>query len=304
MKKFDVAALGSGNIDIFLSIPSLPTRGGKVVGTHLGEQAGGTVANSACAMGQLGLNVVSVSCVGNDHSASIILDGFKKYHVNCDFVQVIPELIANTAIIFIDELGEKTLVYSPGSDHEWDKEKALQAIAQSRYYYTMPADIEKFRMLAEYSRSQMTKVVVDIEPHIIATPEHLARILHLADIAIFNYDGFIRGYAAEPDFTLLHDIQDEYQLEAVVVTLDVRGVIAVKGNEQVKIGSYTIPIIDTTGAGDTFNGAFVYSLIKNMPLIEALKFASATAAINITALGARGHLATPSEVNLFLSQHD
>ncbi|EFD0808606.1 carbohydrate kinase family protein, partial [Escherichia coli] len=54
----------------------------------------------------------------------------------------------------------------------------------------------------------------------------------------------------------------------------------------------------------TFNGAFVYSLIKNMPLIEALKFASATAAINITALGARGHLPTPSEVNLFLSQHD
>ncbi|XNM43009.1 hypothetical protein ACLK10_16840 [Escherichia coli] len=44
-------------------------------------------------------------------------------------------MIANTAIIFIDELGEKTLVYSPGSDHEWDKEKALQAIAQSRYYY-------------------------------------------------------------------------------------------------------------------------------------------------------------------------
>lgn len=145
----------------------------------------------------------------------------------------------------------------------------------------------------------MTKVVVDIEPHIIATPEHLARILHLADIAIFNYDGFIRGYATEPDFTLLHDIQDEYQLDAVVVTLDVRGVIAVKGNEQVKIGSYTIPVIDTTGAGDTFNGAFVYSLIKNMPLIEALKFASATAAINITALGARGHLPTPSEVNLF-----
>ncbi|EEZ6613424.1 carbohydrate kinase family protein, partial [Escherichia coli] len=131
-----------------------------------------------------------------------------------------------------------------------------------------------------------------------------ARILHLADIAIFNYDGFIRGYATEPDFTLLHDIQDEYQLDAVVVTLDVRGVIAVKGNEQVKIGSYTIPVIDTTGAGDTFNGAFVYSLIKNMPLIEALKFASATAAINITALGARGHLPTPSEVNLFLSQHD
>ena len=80
--------------------------------------------------------------------------------------------------------------------------------------------------------------------------------------------------------------------------------IAVKGNEQVQIGSYTIPVLDTTGAGDTFNGAFIYSLIKNMSLIEALKFASATAAINITALGARGHLATPSEVNLFLLQHD
>ncbi|MFO6426097.1 PfkB family carbohydrate kinase [Escherichia coli] len=61
---------------------------------------------------RLGLNVVSVSCVGNDKLASIILDGFKKYHVNCDFVQVIPELIANTAIIFIDELGEKTLRFT------------------------------------------------------------------------------------------------------------------------------------------------------------------------------------------------
>lgn len=304
MKKFDVAALGSGNIDIFLSIPSLPTRGGKVIGARLGEQAGGTVANSACAMGQLGLDVVSVSCIGNDHSASIILDGFKKHHVNCDFIQVIPDLIANTAIIFIDESGEKTLVYSPGSDHEWDEEKALQAIAQSHYFYSMPANIEKFRMLAQYAHSQTTKVVVDIEPHIVATPERLASILQLADIAIFNYDGFIRGYAAEPDCALLHDIQEDYQLDAIVVTLDARGVIAVKGNEQVQIGSYTIPVLDTTGAGDTFNGAFIYSLIKNMSLIEALKFASATAAINITALGARGHLATPSEVNLFLLQHD
>ena len=81
MKKFEVAALGSGNIDMFLSIPSLPTRGGKVIGARLGEQAGGTVANSACAMGQLGLDVVSVSCIGNDHSASIILDGF-----NCQYL--------------------------------------------------------------------------------------------------------------------------------------------------------------------------------------------------------------------------
>lgn len=86
--------------------------------------------------------------------------------------------------------------------------------------------------------------------------------------------------------------------------LDVRGVIVVEDNEQVKIGNYTVLIIDTTGAGDTFNSTFIYGLVKNMPLIGALKFASATAAMNITASGVRGHLPTPPEANLSLSQHD
>lgn len=303
MKEFDVAALGSGNIDLIFAIPALPSQGGKAVGKMLGKQVGGTVANSACAMSRLGLNVVSVSCIGDDDSGQSIIHDFKKHGVNCDFIQTISGLTANTAIIFIDDSGEKSLVYAPGSQHEWNEEKARQAIRQSRYFYTMPANLEKFQPLAEFARTADTRVVVDIEPHIASTPQRLEAILQLADIAIFNYDGFLAGCAVDPDFAALRQLQEKYHLDAVVVTLDARGAIAVKGHEEAKIASYPIKVIDTTGAGDTFNAAFVYTLIHQLPLTDALHFAAAAAAINITALGARGHLAKPPEVELFIANH-
>lgn len=300
MKRFDVAAIGSGNIDVILGVPALPSRGGKIVGKRLAEMVGGTVANSACAMGRLGLRVASVSCVGNDYNGQAIYNDFQKFNVDCEFVCEIPGLMANLAVIFVDESGEKSLIYAPGGSREWDDLKAQHAIEQSQYLYTMPHDIEKFTKLAEYAHSVGTKVVVDIEPHIASTPERLNAILTLTDIAIFNYDGFVTGHGIEPDFSSLTQVQEHYQLEAVVVTLDEKGVIAVKGEERARRESYKISVIDTTGAGDVFNGAFVYSLIHNYSLADALEFSSATAAINITALGARGNLATAEEVAYFM----
>lgn len=303
MKRYDIAAIGSGNIDIILSVPSAPEKGGKVVGKQLGCQVGGTVANSACVMGRLGLKVTSASCVGDDSYGHDILRDLKNFNVDCTFVHQIPDHKANIAVIFIDDTGEKSLIYAPGNSREWDDAYADQAISQSSYLYTMPSDIRKFKKLAECARRSNTKVVVDIEPHIASSNEVLDTILSLSDIIIFNQAGFITGYDIKPDIRSLQKIQKKYNLDALVVTLDADGVIAVTEYESESFGIFNVPVVDTTGAGDTFNGAFIYSLIKNKSLKSALEFASATAAISITALGAKGCLPTAEEVNNFIKAY-
>ncbi|ROP49005.1 ribokinase/sulfofructose kinase [Enterobacter sp. BIGb0383] len=300
MKKYDVAALGSGNVDIILGVPSLPERGGKVVGQLLDQQVGGTVANSACAMARLGVRVTSVSCCGDDSNGQKILSDFKKFSVNCDFVRTIPGHAANMAVILIDDTGEKSLVYAPGDTPEWDEECARMAIEQSYYIYTMPSDIDKFQKMAALAQQAKTKIIVDIEPHIAGTPERLNTIFSLADIVIFNKAGFISGCGEEPEPESLQRLRQQYQLDAVVVTLDAEGVVAVTENESEKRACFDVSVIDTTGAGDAFNGAFIYSIINHATLSSALEFASATAAISITALGARGHLPDVEEVATFI----
>lgn len=304
MKSYDVAAIGSGNIDIILEIPAFPDKGGKIVGKLLDRQIGGTVANSACVMGRLGLHVTSASCVGDDANGRDIINEFKKFNVDCDFVRQVPGHIANLAIIFVDSSGEKSLIYAPGTNIEWDDEYAYQAISQSHFLYTMPADINKFEKLVKFARRSKTKVVVDIEPHIASTPERLSTILTLSNIAIFNKAGFIAGCNMEPEIDNLRQLQQQYQLDAVVVTLDAEGVVAVTENESENFPCFNVPVIDTTGAGDTFNGAFIYSLIHNKPLRSALEFSSATAALSITKLGAKGHLPTADEVDYFIRTYE
>lgn len=303
MKVFDVAAIGSGSIDIILSIPALPDKGNKAVGKQLDQQIGGTIANSACVMSRLGLRVASVSCVGDSDQGKAIVNDFHKFGVNCDFIHVVPGMKANLAVIFIDATGERSLIYTPGDAHEWNEAKAQEAIQQSRFLYSMPEDIEKFKKLAGFARTSGTKVIVDIEPHIGGTRERLDAILTHTDIAIFNREGFIAGVGVEPQTQTLKKLQKEYGLDALVVTLDAAGVTGVTADEAATLPSFNVPVIDTTGAGDSFNGAFIYAFGQQKPLRDALAFASATAAINISALGARGRLPTAAEVNAFISQH-
>lgn len=304
MKRYDVAAVGSGNIDMLFRVPSLPDRGGKRVGKLLDQQIGGTVANSACVMARLGVRVVSVSCVGDDGNGQKIMADFGKFNVNCDFVRTLPGHAANIAVIFTDDTGEKSLVYAPGDEPEWDDECVRSAIEQSYYIYTMPSDIDKFQKIATYAQQAKTKIIVDIEPHIASTPERLSRILSLADIVIFNKAGFIFGCGEEPEIENLQRLRQQYQLDAVVVTLDAEGVVAVTASESERRTCFNVPVIDTTGAGDAFNGAFICSIINNANLYSALEFSSAVAAISITASGARGHLPDVQEVLSFIRANE
>lgn len=302
MKKFDVVAIGNANIDLVFRTPRLPKNDDKVVGQKLLEGVGGTVANSACVMGQLGLNVASLSATGTDHYAEKILSDFKRFHVSQEFIDIVPDLEANMAIIMLDDSNEKSLIYVPGKEPKASKTQYEQALSQCKIVYTMPGDVVEFEKFAQIAHQYQAQVVVDIEPHIADTPEKLEIILTNTDVAFFNQDGFRSCVGMEPTAENITDLCQRYQLHTLVVTLGGDGAIAVNQWGSCKHAGYQVEIVDTTGAGDTFNAAFVYSLIQHYSLEKSLEFACACAAISVGYLGARGAIPTAEQVQKFIQQ--
>ncbi len=301
MKSFDVVAIGNGNIDLIFKVPRLPGNDDKVVGEKLVDQVGGTVANSACVMAQLGLKTASLSAVGTDCYGQAILADFQRFAVDTRFIDVIPGLSANMAIIFLDASGEKSLVYAPGNEPVVTKTQYEQALCSSHDMYTMPGNITRFRQFAAIAKEHDTRVIVDIEPHIASDSSKLGQILEYTDIAFFNLDGFITSTGKQPTESTMRALLEQYRLQVLVVTCGAQGALAVTSQQFEQHPGYDIPVVDTTGAGDTFNAAFIFALTARYGLRETLQFASAAAAINIGYLGARGMLATAEQVQQFIA---
>ena len=304
MKKYDVVAIGNANIDLVLKAPRLPKNDDKVVGKKLLEGVGGTVANSACVMSHLGLNVASLSATGTDYYANKILNDFKKFNVSQEFIDIIPDLEADMAVIILDDSGEKSLIYVPAEEQETTKTQYEQALSQCRVVYTMPGNVTKFELFAQIAHQHQAQIAVDIEPHIADTKEKLDTILTHSDIVFFNKDGFASCVGIEPTRENLIELCQHYQLHTLVVTRGGEGAIAVTVNqwESAEHAGYRVNIVDTTGAGDTFNASFVYALINHYSLEKALEFACACAAISVGYLGARGAIPTAEQVQQFIQQ--
>ena len=152
---------------------------------------------------------------------------------------------------------------------------------------------------AKIARAQQTKVMFDVEATANANRQDLEAMLRLVDIASFNEQGFVRvaGEAAtiEGARKLL-----AYGPEVVVVTLAERGALAVTAVSAAQIPGHSVAVQDTTGAGDTFNAAFLAATLKDYSLEDRLIFANAAAALSITELGPRGKLPTVKQVEKFL----
>ena len=303
MKNLDVVAIGNANIDLVFKVPRLLKNDDKVVGKKLLEGVGGTVANSACVMGNLGLNVASLSVVGTDNYAEKILNDFKRFNVNTDYIDVIPDADADMAIVFLDDSGEKALIYAPSDVPSVNSARYQETLSQCKAVYTMPGNIDKFEVFAAIAHEHDALVVVDIEPHIADTPEKLERILTYTDVAFFNLDGFMTGMDQPPSQDSLAALCQRYELHTVVVTCGAQGALAANKWGYSEHPGYSVSVVDTTGAGDTFNGSFVYALINHYSLDKALEFACACSALSVGYLGARGNIPSVSQVQRFIQDY-
>ncbi|MBM7045775.1 MULTISPECIES: carbohydrate kinase family protein [Rhizobium] len=298
-RTFDVLAYGDPNIDYVFETVRVPLADEKLLGRRLGTFAGGTAANVACAASRLGVRVAGYGRVGGDAEGQLLLTANGEAGVSNAFLRVVEQPTA-AATIIIDASGEKALVYAPMPGEPMDEAVLSAALRQSRLLYAMPYDLTEFRQITALAHAAGVAVAIDIEAAVAPTRERLDALLECSDIVFMNEGGFRATSDADISVETIRPLLDRGP-QLIVVTMGAAGAIACSRTAWAEHPAFPVRMVDATGAGDCFNGAFLAACFKDRTLEDSLAFACAAASIAVSAVGARTALPTTENVESLIS---
>ena len=295
----DLVAIDKSWVDVLLKVPALPQRDSKVLATPLSKQAGGAGGNVACAASRLGLRTGMVSWVGDDPDHALILASLREFGVEASQVQVKPNTATNYTTVLLDPSGEKAIIIVPTTFDTLTLTSALTAyLQQTRCVYTTPYDLEQVERMARVVRPAGGLLVTDVEPVAGLSDETFRHLLSLVDIVFIDGDGLA---GAEPE-----GVAKELQASGprlVVISFGAQGSLACEAGRVTHCPAFSVPVVDTTGAGDCFAAACLAAHLNGFSTEAMLRYASAAAALSIQGHGARGALPTHPQVQAFLNEH-
>jgi sulfofructose kinase len=282
--KVDLVGVGLNATDTVIPLPHFPTAGSKVefgVATIL---PGGQVASTVVACQQWGLNTRYVGKIGDDSAADLHRSEFSRLGVEARLLTV-PNVASQQSFILVDNEGERTVLHRHDDalslhpeelDREW--------IVNARALHVDGWDTAAATLAATWARETGIPVIADLDE---LYPQ-VEQLLEKIDYLIVSRD-FPTRLTGEPDLeTALRQMHSHYGNVLSAATLGHDGVLAWDGNRFYHAPAYRVPVADTTGAGDIFHAGFIYGLLQGWPLERQLDFACAAAALNCTAVGARG----------------
>ena len=300
----DLLTLGNPCADIVLRAQRIPGWDDKALGRPVGVFAGGTESNVACAAAQLGLRTAVFGEVGDDAHADFLVWEFQRHGVSTTHLAHRPSSASAMTVILVSDSGERSVVYvpMPGSAAS-DRPDLQAALAGCRTVYTMPYDVDEFERVAEAAHALGTEVAIDVEREVARNPAHLRRLLQHCDIAFLNESGFTAGTGQAPSTEGLQALLATSGCRTLVLTLGARGAMAADARGAAFEPAYPATVVDTTGAGDSFNAAYLAARLRWSSLRQCLAFACAAASCTIGAMGARTALPTQAEVEAVMRQH-
>ncbi|MBK7931442.1 MAG: ribokinase [Bryobacterales bacterium] len=300
MPDFDVVGVGLNATDTLLLVSRFPAYAGKEPFEEEMLSPGGQVASAMVACATLGLRTKYIGTVGDDERGRIQMESLLTSGINLDHVQVRRNTANQTAYIVIDRsTGERTVFWRRPEELRLEPEEITdEMITCSSLLHIDGHDTPAVARAARIARANGIPVTVDVD-----TIYHgFDKVLPYVDYLITSSE-FPSRYTGENDpFKALAMIQKEYGMQLAGMTLGAQGCLALVEGKFHYSPAYVVNCVDTTGAGDVFHGAFCYAVVKGLPLMEALDFSNAMAALNCTAIGARGGIATLDTVRELMSR--
>jgi sulfofructose kinase len=290
MPQFDVVGVGLNATDTLLLLPKFPAYAGKVPFDAEILSPGGQVASAMVACARLGLRVKYIGTTGDDERGRIQIQSLRDSGINLDDVEIRENCPNQTAYILIDQTtGERTVLWNRPDCLRLTPESITPAkIACASLLHIDGHDTPAVTRAAEIARQHGIPVTVDVDT-----------IYHGFDSVLPNVDYLVASSEFPGQWTTEHDpfkaletIRNEYGMRVAAMTLGAHGALALGGGGFVYSPAFVVNCVDTTGAGDVFHGAFCYAVLKGMSLRDTLEFSNAMAALNCTALGARGRVGT------------
>jgi sulfofructose kinase len=249
---------------------------------------------------KLGLRVKYIGTVGDDERGRIQLDSLRESGINLDDVEVRQNCPNQTAYILIDRTtGERTVLWQRNECLRLDPASiTAEKIAGARLLHIDGHDTPAVARAAEIARQHHIPVTVDVD-----TIYHgFDRVLPHVDYLVASSEFPVQWTNERDPFRALEMIQEEYHIPVAAMTLGAHGALARIHGRFVYSPAFVVNCVDTTGAGDVFHGAFCYAVLQNMPMRETLEFCNAMAALNCTALGARGGISTIEEARALMKR--
>ncbi|WP_078431740.1 ribokinase [Metabacillus halosaccharovorans] len=295
MKKPNIVVIGSINMDLVTQTNTIPKVGETVLGEDFITVPGGKGANQAVAAAKLGGDVTLLGCVGDDAFGSELKQHLHKQGVDTSYIQTISDTSSGVAAITLSE-GDNSIIVVPGANHE-----LTSSLVQQHEQLISNADIVLLQLeipldsvvkTADLARKHNVPVILNPAPM-----QELPKKLILKSTYLTPNEHELESLLSS---TNLSQKETEALKAKSIVTRGSKGIQLQQDGEEQLINGYQVDVVDSTGAGDTFNGALAFSLSSGLSLLEASQFANAAAALSVTKLGAQSGMPTKKEVESFL----
>jgi sulfofructose kinase len=295
---FDVLGIGLNATDTLLLVDEFPQYAGKVPFRRELLSPGGQVATAIVACARLGLRAKYIGTLGDDDRGRIQRESLEGTGIDTSGLILRSGCPNQTAYIVIDRsTGERTVFWQRAECLRLSPaELRAEDIANSRLLHLDGYDIEAAAYAASLARAHRVPVSLDVDTVYPGFDSVLQRVDYL--VAGSNWPA---KWTGETDpFAALACLRREYRMPVAAMTLGDRGALALSAEGWTYSAAFEVACSDTTGAGDVFHGAFCYAILRGYNMQAALDFSNAAAALNCTAIGARGHVPVLSEVNALL----
>jgi len=302
MKNGKIVVIGSSNTDMVVQSEHLPSPGETVLGGRFIMNPGGKGANQAVAAARLGGAVTFIANVGDDVFGQEAVKGFQANGINTDFVRIDKESPSGVALIMVDEQGENCISVALGANatmQKTDIDRAKEVIKQASFVLIqLEIPIEVVEYASELAHQAGVRVVLNPAPAQLLSDDLLA-LLYIITPNETEAE-LLTGVKVENEATAgkAAHVLKARGVAIVVITMGAKGAYVQSDQEDQLVPCPKVQAVDTTAAGDTFNGALVTGLSEGMSLIKAIAFANKAAAYAVTKMGAQASVPSRNDIEI------
>lgn len=302
--KSRILVVGSSNMDMILQLDRIPLPGETLLGGQFSMVPGGKGANQAVAAARSGGDVSFVTRLGKDVLGELALTGFRKDKIQFDHVTIDDTGPSGTALIFVSKDGENSIGVAPGVNAHLspdDVSRASNEFATAKVVLLqLETPLKTVSAAIDLACSQNVPVILNPAPaqrlsqellkkiSILTPNEHEAALLTGIDIK------------CEESVKAAADTFRSQGVKNVIITMGARGALIANSSVTHMVPTYPVDVVDTTAAGDTFNGVLAVALAEGKELCRAVEFANAAAALSVTKLGAQSSIPLREEIESFI----
>lgn len=306
-KKYDIIGLATPGQDLVVELEKMP----QTVSSRMYDccfQGGGWVATALCAAGNLGMRASFCGVIGDDIFGKMITEDFRFNHVDTSHLIVEKGKRSNFCLCITERADKaKTFISRPSECREVEPEDIDEDYIRSARMLHVGFVNAGIRKAAEIIRSAGGKVSVDAAYY----KPYVYENYDIFDIFIGS-EYYFNGVAGSLGIDLAHPLSDETMFEVmrsiqkqgpdiVIFTFGADGSKGIYGENTFSVPAMDVPVVDTTGAGDVFHGAFDAAYLRGMDVVSAAKYATGVSSIKCTQMGGRAGIPDAEMLETFFT---